>query len=109
MSGEADGEVKLFYNEAIARALREEMSCDRSIIVIGQDVGRFGGPYKEFGGLFDAFGAERVRDTPVAEASMIGVGAGAAASGLRPLVSITYMDFTMLGFDPLINFAAKAH
>jgi pyruvate/2-oxoglutarate/acetoin dehydrogenase E1 component len=100
--------VKLFFREAIARALREEMLRDESVIVLGQDVGRFGGSYKEFVGLFEQFGAARVRDTPVAESAMIGLGAGAAAAGLRPLVSITYMDFLMLGLDPLVNFAAKA-
>jgi pyruvate/2-oxoglutarate/acetoin dehydrogenase E1 component len=100
--------VKLFFREAIARALREEMDRDETVIVLGQDVGRFGGSYKEFAGLFEHFGAARVRDTPVAEAAMVGLGAGAAAAGMRPLVSITYMDFLMLGLDPLVNFAAKA-
>jgi pyruvate dehydrogenase E1 component beta subunit len=100
--------VKLFFREAIARALREEMLRDESVIVLGQDVGRFGGSYKEYVGLFEAFGAARVRDTPVAENAMVGLGAGAAAAGMRPLVSITYMDFLMLGLDPLVNFAAKA-
>src|SRR5579872_2363303 len=100
--------VKLFFREAIARALREEMAADPRVIVLGQDVGRFGGAYKEFAGLYEQFGASRVRDTPVAEAAMIGLGVGAAAAGLRPLVSITYMDFLMLGLDPLINYAAKA-
>ena len=100
--------VKLFFREAIARALREEMLRDENVIVLGQDVGRFGGSYKEFVGLFEQFGAARVRDTPVAEAAMVGLGVGAAAAGMRPLVSITYMDFLMLGLDPLVNFAAKA-
>ncbi|SFK35458.1 alpha-ketoacid dehydrogenase subunit beta [Methylocapsa palsarum] len=100
--------VKLFFREAIARALREEMARDERIVILGQDVGSFGGSYKEFLGLYKQFGAARVRDTPVAEASMVGVGAGAAAAGLRPIVSITYMDFLMLGLDPLVNYAAKA-
>ena len=100
--------VKLFFREAIARALREEMGRDDTVIVLGQDVGRFGGSYKEFAGLFEQFGGARVRDTPVAEAAMVGLGAGAAAAGMRSLVSITYMDFLMLGLDPLVNFAAKA-
>ena len=99
--------VKLFFREAIARALREEMDRDEAIIVLGQDVGRYGGAYKEFVGLYERFGAARVRDTPVAEAAMIGVGVGAAAAGMRPLVSITYMDFLMLGLDALVNYAAK--
>ncbi|MEO8304052.1 MAG: transketolase C-terminal domain-containing protein [Betaproteobacteria bacterium] len=108
MSSEAPrATVKLFFREAIARALTEAMRDDERVMVLGQDVGRFGGSYKEFVGLIDAFGPERVRDTPVAEAAMIGLGVGAAAAGMRPLVSITYMDFLMLGLDPLVNYAAK--
>ncbi len=99
--------AKMFFREAIVKALREEMRFDPRVIVLGQDVGAFGGSYREFDGLFTEFGPERVRDTPVAEAATVGIGAGAAAAGYRPLVSITYMDFTMLGFDPLINYAAK--
>jgi pyruvate dehydrogenase E1 component beta subunit len=106
MSGEP-APARLFFREAIALALREEMDADRRVFVMGQDVGAFGGSYREFDGLFARFGAERVRDTPVAEAAMIGIAVGAAAAGSRPLVSITYMDFLMLGFDPLINYAAK--
>jgi acetoin:2,6-dichlorophenolindophenol oxidoreductase subunit beta len=98
---------KIFFREAIARAVREEMRRVPEIIILGQDVGSFGGSYREFDGLFEEFGALRVRDTPVAEASMVGFGVGAAAAGLRPLVCITYMDFLMLGFDPLINYGAK--
>jgi pyruvate/2-oxoglutarate/acetoin dehydrogenase E1 component len=98
---------KIFFREAISRAMREEMRENERIFIIGQDVGAFGGSYREFDGLFGEFGATRVRDTPVAEAAMIGVGVGAAAAGYRPLVSITYMDFMMLGFDPLINYGAK--
>src|SRR5271166_1952048 len=99
--------VRLFFREAIARALTEEMERDPNVIVLGQDVGPFGGSYREFAGLHERFGPKRIRDTPVSESGMIGVGVGAAAAGLRPLVSITYMDFLMLGFDPLINYAAK--
>jgi len=99
---------KVYFREAIARALREEMERDASVIVLGQDVGRYGGAYKEFAGLFDRFGSARVRDTPVAESAMVGLGVGAAAAGLRPLVAITYMDFLMLGLDALVNYAAKA-
>jgi acetoin:2,6-dichlorophenolindophenol oxidoreductase subunit beta len=98
---------KMFFREAIARAMREEMRENPKIFILGQDVGAFGGSYREFDGLFEEFGACRVRDMPVAEAAMVGVGVGAAAAGFRPLVSITYMDFLMLGFDPLINYGAK--
>jgi pyruvate dehydrogenase E1 component beta subunit len=98
---------KMFFREAISSAVREAMAEDPKVFVMGQDVGAFGGSYREFDGLFQTFGSERVRDTPVAENATIGVGAGAAAAGYRPLVCITYMDFLMLGFDPLINYAAK--
>jgi pyruvate/2-oxoglutarate/acetoin dehydrogenase E1 component len=109
MSSEAaPAGVKLFFREAIARALREEMARDPRVVLLGQDVGPFGGSYKEFVGLHAQFGPERVRDAPVAEAAMVGIGVGAAAAGLRPVVSITYMDFLMLGLDPLVNYAAKA-
>jgi len=108
MSGEpAAATERLFFREAIGRALREEMRIDPRRIVMGQDVGAFGGSYREFEGLFAEFGASRVRDTPVAEAAMVGIGVGAAAAGLRPLVSVTYMDFIMLGLDPLVNYGAK--
>lgn len=110
MSGEpaASAPVRMFFREAIARAAREAMEADPRVIIIGQDVGTFGGSYKEFAGLYDAFGPARVRDTPIAENAMIGLAVGAAAAGLRPLVSITYMDFLMLGLDPLINYGVKA-
>jgi acetoin:2,6-dichlorophenolindophenol oxidoreductase subunit beta len=98
---------KLFFREAIAKAVREEMIHNPRVLVMGQDVGAFGGSYREFDGLFASFGPARVRDMPVAENATIGIGVGAAAAGHRPLISITYMDFLMLGFDPLINYAAK--
>jgi pyruvate dehydrogenase E1 component beta subunit len=98
---------RMFFREAIAKAVREEMAQNPRVFVMGQDVGAFGGSYREFDGLFAEFGAERVRDTPVAEAATVGMGVGAAAAGYRPVVSITYMDFMMLGFDPLINYGAK--
>jgi pyruvate/2-oxoglutarate/acetoin dehydrogenase E1 component len=108
MSGnERPATEKIFFREAIARAMREEMRKNERVFILGQDVGAFGGSYREFDGLFGEFGAERVRDTPVAEAAMVGIGVGAAAAGHRPVVSITYMDFMMLGFDPLINYGAK--
>ena len=99
--------TKIYFREANIRALREEMRQNPRVLILGQDVGAFGGSYREFDGLYQEFGAERVRDTPVAEAASVGIGVGAAAAGFRPLVSITYMDFLMLGFDPLINYAAK--
>ncbi|WP_395696867.1 alpha-ketoacid dehydrogenase subunit beta [Methylocella sp.] len=106
MSGEPRAR-RLFFREAIARALAEEMRADSRVLIVGQDVGAFGGSYREFDGLFAEFGPARVRDAPVAENAMIGLGVGLAAGGFRPLVSVTYMDFLMLGLDPLVNYGAK--
>jgi pyruvate/2-oxoglutarate/acetoin dehydrogenase E1 component len=99
--------TEITYREAIVAALQEEMRRDPTTLIMGEDIGESGGPFKTCNGLYQEFGAARVRDTPVAENAMIGVGVGAAAAGLRPLVSITYMDFLMLGLDPLVNYAAK--
>lgn len=107
MSNDTAPMTRMFFREAVCRAVEEEMARDAKIFVLGQDVGAFGGSYREFDGLFARFGSERMRDTPVAEAASIGIAAGAAAAGYRPLAVITYMDFLMLGFDALINYAAK--
>lgn len=98
---------RLFFREAIARAIGEEMQRDPTIVLMGQDIAEHGGSYAETRGLFDRFGGERVRNTPVAEAVTVGLAAGAAAAGLRPLAFITYVDFLMIGLDPLVNYAAK--
>jgi pyruvate/2-oxoglutarate/acetoin dehydrogenase E1 component len=98
---------KLFFREAIARAIAEEMDRDARVILLGQDIAAHGGSYAETRGLYERFGPSRVRNTPVAEAVTVGLAAGAAAAGLRPLAFITYIDFLMLGLDPLVNYAAK--
>jgi pyruvate/2-oxoglutarate/acetoin dehydrogenase E1 component len=108
MSVEVAGARRVFFREAICQAVRETLDAEPNSIVMGQDVGAFGGSYKEFHGLLQRFGPARVRDTPVAEAAMVGLAVGAAAAGLRTLVSITYMDFMLLALDPLVNYAAKA-
>jgi pyruvate dehydrogenase E1 component beta subunit len=98
---------RLFFREALCRAMAEEMERDPRVILMGQDIAAHGGSYAETRGLFQRFGAARVRNTPVAEAVTVGLAAGAAAAGLRPLAFITYLDFLMLGLDPLVNYAAK--
>ena len=107
MSGDAPNSHRLFFREAIAHALANVMHDNPRVILLGQDIGAFGGSYKEFKGLHERF-PEQVLDTPIAENAMIGMAVGAAAAGLRPLVSITYMDFLMLGLDPLVNYGVKA-
>jgi pyruvate dehydrogenase E1 component beta subunit len=98
---------RLFFREAIARAIGEEMEREPRVLLLGQDIAEHGGSYAETRGLYERFGAARVRNTPVAEAVTVGLAAGAAAAGLRPMAFITYVDFLMIGLDPLVNYAAK--
>jgi pyruvate/2-oxoglutarate/acetoin dehydrogenase E1 component len=76
------GMARIFFREAIARALAEEMERDERLLVLGQDAGAFGGSYREFAGLHERFGASRVRDTPVAESGMVGIGVGRGRAGI---------------------------
>lgn len=97
------------YLEAITDALREEMRRDERVFVMGEDVGEFGGAFKVTDGLFEEFGPRRVRDTPIAEAGIIGTAVGAAIAGLRPVCEMQFADFVACGFDQLVNVAGKMH
>jgi pyruvate/2-oxoglutarate/acetoin dehydrogenase E1 component len=98
---------ELMYREALREALDEEMARDPSVFIIGEGIAERGGSYKVTEGLLAKYGPGRVRDTPIAEAGMIGVGVGAAIAGARPVVEILYVDFAMLGMDMIVNQAAK--
>jgi 2-oxoisovalerate dehydrogenase E1 component len=101
------GTHKVRYREAIQEALREEMNRDPSVFVMGEDVGLYGGAYGATRGLFEAFGEERVRDTPISEAAIGGSAVGAAMAGMRPVAEIMYVDFTPLAMDQIANQGAK--
>lgn len=94
---------------AINDALREEMRHDERIYISGEDVGAFGGAFKVTEGLFEEFGPQRVRDTPIAESAIIGTAVGAAIAGLRPVCEVQFSDFVACGFDQLVNVAGKMH
>jgi pyruvate dehydrogenase E1 component beta subunit len=100
---------KVFFREALTRAIAEEMTREPRLFLLGQDIAEHGGSYAETRGLLERFGSARVRNTPVAEAMTIGFAAGAAAAGLRAMAFITYLDFLLLGLDALVNYAAKLH
>ncbi len=93
--------------QAINEALREEMRRDPRVILLGEDLGRLGGAFLVTKGLLDEFGKERVRDTPLSEAAIIGCAIGAAMAGWRPVAEMEYSDFVTCGFDQLVNQAAK--
>jgi len=93
--------------EAIRQALREEMQRDRRVFIMGEDVGAYGGTYAVTRGLYEEFGEERVRDTPIAESAIVGVALGAALGGLRPVAEIMTINFILLALDQIVNHAAK--
>ena len=95
------------YLDAIAQALREEMRRDRSVIVMGEDIGVFGGAFKVTRGLLKEFGEERVFDTPISESGFSGAACGAAIEGFRPVVEFQFADFIACAFDQIVNYAAK--
>jgi pyruvate dehydrogenase E1 component beta subunit len=93
--------------EAINEALHEEMANDERVILLGEDVGIPGGIFKTTDGLLEAFGPERVWDTPISEGGFVGIAVGAAMTGLRPVVEILFSDFSTLASDQIVNQAAK--
>lgn len=97
----------LKYWQGINQALVQEMERDERVVLIGEDVASPGGAYGVTRGLQERFGENRVRDTPISEATIAGLGAGAAAVGLRPIVEIMFFDFCMLAMDQIVNQAAK--
>jgi pyruvate dehydrogenase E1 component beta subunit len=100
---------ELRYREAVGEALAEEMERDESVFVMGQDIGVFQGSFKVTAGLLERFGEKRVRDTPISENSMVGMGVGAAMAGLRPVVEIMTVNFALLAMDQIVNSAASIH
>jgi len=95
------------YREALNQALREEMQADERVFIMGEDVGVFQGAFKVTQGLLEEFGEKRVRDTPISENTFVGMGVGAAMAGLRPIVEIMTINFSLLALDQIVNCAAS--
>ncbi len=100
---------QLTYLEAIRQGLWEEMERDPSVFLLGEDIGPYGGAFKVTAGLQEKFGEERVIDTPISEAAIVGAAIGAALMGMRPVAEMQFMDFVSCGFDQIVNMAAKIH
>ena len=96
-----------FYWEAIRDALREEMLRDERVFVMGEDVAIYGGAYGATRDLYEEFGEDRVRDTPISEAAIAGAAVGAAMMGYRPVAEIMYRDFMTIAMDQFVNQGAK--
>lgn len=95
------------YREAIREAIMEEMNKDPKVFLIGEDIGKYGGAFRAYKGLLDMYGPERVINTPICEATIIGSGIGAAVTGFRPVAELMFIDFTGLAMDQIVNQAAK--
>jgi len=98
--------TKMTYREAVRAALRRALRSDPRIFLMGEDVGRYGGAFAVSHGLLDEFGPERIRDTPLSESVFVGAGIGAALGGMRPIVEIMTVNFSMLAMDQILNNAA---
>jgi pyruvate dehydrogenase E1 component beta subunit len=98
--------TKMTYRDAIREALREALRGDPRVFLMGEDVGRYGGSFKVTYGLLEEFGPERVRDTPLSESTFLGAGIGAALGGMRPIVEIMTVNFSLLALDQIVNNAA---
>lgn len=98
---------EITYGEAVREAIAEEMRRDETVFFIGEDIGAAGGVFKILVGLFEEFGPERIRDTPISEAGIMGAGVGAALTGMRPIVEIMFGDFITIALDQIVNQAAK--
>ena len=99
--------AELTYRAAIAGAIAQEMDRDPAVVMIGEDIGAAGGVFKLTEGLFDRFGPERVRDTPISEQAIIGAAMGAAMTGLRPIAELMFSDFFAVTWDMVVNQIAK--
>jgi len=98
--------MKLTYREAVRAALRDALANDERVFLMGEDVGRYGGAYACSHGLLEEFGPERVRDTPLSESTFVGAGIGAAIGGMRPIVEVMTVNFSLLALDQILNNAA---
>jgi len=101
--------AEMRYRDALNAALREELRRDERVLLMGEDIGVFGGAFKVTAGLLEEFGERRVRDTPISENTIVGMGVGAAMAGLRPVVELMTINFALLAFDQIVNHAAHIH
>ena len=99
-------EARIAYRDAVREALRGALAADSRVFLMGEDVGRYGGSYAVSKGLLEEFGPERIRDTPLSESAFVGAGIGAALGGMRPIVEIMTVNFSLLALDQIVNNAA---
>jgi len=101
-----NGVCEITYRDAVRESIREALLADQRVFLMGEDVGRYGGCYAVTKGLLDEFGSDRIRDTPLSESAFVGAGIGAALGGMRPIVEIMTVNFSLLALDQIVNNAA---
>ena len=99
--------TELLMREAIKKGLEEALEQDPNVLIMGEDIGEYGGAYAVTDGFLAKFGPERIKDTPISEATFIGTGIGAASAGLRPIIELMSISFSLVGFDQIVNMAAN--
>jgi pyruvate dehydrogenase E1 component beta subunit len=105
----SDQDRVISYAEAVREAIGQAMEADDRVFMLGEDIGVYGGAFGVSGDLFERFGPERIRDTPISELGIVGAAVGAALAGMRPIVEIQFSDFTNQAMDQIVNQAAKIH
>src|SRR5512146_1583551 len=105
-SPESGSSSRMTYRDAVREGIRDAMKADPRVFLMGEDVGRYGGSYAVSKGLLEEFGPERIRDTPLSESTFVGAGVGAAMAGMRPIVEVMTVNFSMLCLDQIVNNAA---
>lgn len=99
--------TEITFRQALQRGLREALDADPDVFLMGEDIGKYDGAYAVTQGLLEKYGPERIRDTPISEAAFVGAGVGAAVAGLRPVVELMSMSFSLVAMDQIVNMAAK--
>ena len=108
-AAESQSARRLTTARAIAEGIGQEMERDPGVVVLGEDIGKYGGIFGSTAGLLDRFGPDRILDTPISETAFIGLGIGAAVEGMRPVVELMFVDFFGVAMDQIYNHMAKIH
>ena len=101
------GESEMILREAVAFALGEALEADDDVFIMGEDIGAYGGPYAVTRGFLEKYGEKRIKDTPISEAAIVGAGGGAAVAGLRPIVELMTINFSLVAMDQIVNHVAR--
>ncbi len=99
--------AEMILRDAIAKGLREALDTDDRTFLMGEDIGKYGGAYAVTRGFYDEYGEERIKDTPISESVFVGAGTGAAMIGLRPIVEVMTINFSLVAIDQIVNHSAK--